>query len=127
MDNQLIDQALKGLLAVPHAERNPEQLAAWINLIVETCGIELSSESTLQLEHLKLFAALQLLAKEHGFTEVACRHEMGTTTWRKALSADIKLPGCNELIFGFGETAEEVLADLRERIHAHAQQSVDAI
>ncbi len=125
MDSKLIDALLIELLKLPEHYRTPEKILANLTLAATAAGVSLSTQGApLQLEHLKLHAALGMLSNELGD---AYTHR-ATLRLGNGLEG-IELGGVIEpregttlpRFFGFGANTQQVLAKIKAEIQAHHQ------
>ncbi|MCG6541724.1 hypothetical protein MCB86_16750 [Pseudomonas sp. KSR10] len=126
MDSKLIDNLLTELLMLPEQYRTPEKILASLTLAATAAGISLSTEGApLQLEHLKLHAALERLAAEFGDAYIhraTLRLGGGLEGVELCGVIEPRESGLNQLRFvAFGRTAAQVLNRLKSDIAAQAQ------
>lgn len=121
MDNVLIDSLLGGLFDIPREDRTADDVKATLLFVAEAAGIQLDGPTSLQLEQLKLTAAVRHLAAEVDadsfrvslVTDTDRGHQpylLCRLTLRAATRTQDEI-----YVFATAATAEEILTKLRAR------------
>ncbi|WP_374979257.1 hypothetical protein PSGK_21205 [Pseudomonas solani] len=123
-DHRLLEETLVNLLRMPRSHWTREQIKAHLSLAATAAALDLARPSTLQMEHMKLAAAVELLAggMGEGFSyRVALRSGPNLEGIELFASVESKGGGADVRFTGFGSTAERVLAQLRDAISVHGK------
>lgn len=113
MDHNLIDQQILNLLRIPAVQRNQADIAEAVNRIAAAAQLDMTPLGPLQNEQIKLAAIVDFLAKEMNakyYTVDLAMTDRNDPS--RPLYARINIDLDNSL-FGFGDTAEETLKNLR--------------
>lgn len=121
MDNKLIDTLLSGLFDIPREERSQDDVHALLLFVAEAAGIQLDAATSMQLEHLKLTAAVRhLVAEVDAASYRVCL--VNQTDSQPHLICSITFEqredGEHPYVFTSAGSAEEALTKLRQRITA---------
>ncbi|AYF88644.1 hypothetical protein D6Z43_16370 [Pseudomonas sp. DY-1] len=125
MDSKLIDETLLQVLQLPEAKRTPERILSHLTLAATAADAKLHGASPLQLEHMKLAAAVGHLAGElgEGFT-YRTNLRLGPDLEGLELCATIEartVGAEGPRWVAFGGSAERVLATLRRDMEQHGK------
>ncbi|MDH4873040.1 hypothetical protein [Pseudomonas sp. BN515] len=125
MDSKLIDETLLQVLQLPVAKRTPERILSHLTLAATAADAKLHGASPLQLEHMKLHAAVGHLAAElgDGFT-YRTNLRLGPDLEGMELFATIEartLGDEGQRWTGYGGSAERVIASLRRDMEQHGK------
>lgn len=128
MDNVLIDSLLGGLFDIPREDRTADDVKATLLFVAEAAGIQLDDATSLQLEQLKLTAAVRHLAAEVGADSYRVSLVTNSDRDPYLCCTLVLIEGDTQAVdrvqvFAVGQTAEQVLIDLRGR---HALTGIDA-
>lgn len=123
MDTKLFEALLMELLQLPQQHRTAEKIMANLMLAASAAGVSLTQAAPLQIEHLQLSAALDLLAQHLGPEyrgRAMLRLGGGLEGVELGGALEPRDPAPNQQRFiAFGATARGVLAglnrDIRER------------
>lgn len=122
MDSKLLDHTLIDLLRMPAAKRTPEVINAHLTLAATAAGLKLEGNTPLQLEQLKLLSAVSLLASNLGsnFTHrINLRLGQGLEGMELFAAIEHIHADKGPRFTGWGDTAERVLAKLRQEVSQH--------
>ena len=125
MDTQLFEALLRELLQLPQQHRTAEKIMANLMLAATAAGVSLTHAAPLQLEHLQLSAALDLLAKNlgpeyRGRAMLRLGGGLEGVELGAALEPRDHTPNMERFI-AFGASARGVLAGLNREIRERGQ------
>ena len=118
MDNQLIDALLSGLFDIPREERTQDDVHALLLFVAEAADIQLDGATCIQLEQLKLTAAVRHLVAEvgaEGYRVTLVHQNFSRSTLTCTITFEAREDGHVPYVFACDATAEEVLSKLRCR------------